>query len=177
MGDQVHQELSEFKRRITDKLKGSSDHDLLIRHSVKIDNVCKSVIGLGNKFDKFSDKVDKFSDKVDKRCERRQVEIYDKIDVGSEDKMDRDTFKWLMGFMILIIMAIVSAIGYNQVKIKVHESVYKFNIEQIRNNQESIKELQTIIDLKLSNFIKNKLEKHVLDGTNNNYKIHNHFNE
>jgi hypothetical protein len=160
----------EPKRRMSDKLEKNSDHDLLIRHSVKIDSMFNLVTDLGNKFDQFAGRVDK-------RCERRQTEIYTKIEDSSGDNMDRDTFKWLMGFVILIIMAMVSAIGYNQVKIRSQESAYEFSIDQIKKNQKSIEKLQQIISLKLNFYDRYLIKNQMLEEQNNNDEMFNDSND
>lgn len=82
-------------------MKPMSDHDLLIAHSVKIDSLCALMKGIDEKFDKLN-----VSDTDTHK------EIFVKIDRKTEDA----TFRWLIGLLIIIMMAFASMAGTCLVK-------------------------------------------------------------
>jgi hypothetical protein len=129
---------------MNEKAKGaeSPDHDLIIKHSVKIDNLCKLV--------KLVDiKLDKHHDKMDERCEKRRTEFTEQIDNSLEDVMSKDTIKWVLGIMILVMIAVSGSVGFNQVKIQKNEGRFDECLIQIKDNQKTIKNMQKILNIKM----------------------------
>lgn len=100
------------------KFDNMTDHDLIIAHSVKIDTLCKLVRSNNTHFLNFSDRFDSqlsaFSDKLDARCihthdsiSNTHKEIFAKVD-GKTDNM---TFRWLVGIIVFVILALAGVVG------------------------------------------------------------------
>jgi len=108
------------QRRLTDQLENLSDHDLLVAHSVKIDNICKMIRENNNK-------LDTYIDKIDHRCET----THDRIDVQIDNTISKGTIKWGVGIIFVVFVSIISVIGVNQVLISKHTAEIKDTKEHI----------------------------------------------
>lgn len=80
-----------------------SDHDLLITHSGQLAEACKMI-----KDTKQS--LTDFIEKIDYRCETRRTEIQ-----NAQDKTMRTATFWkILTITVIIIMAMMGAMGYNR---------------------------------------------------------------
>ena len=122
-------------RRKADKFVHDTDHDLIVRHSVKIDNLCKLMQELGTKFDDYSNKVDE-------RCESRLENFTTKIDHTAEEAVDENTFRWIVGIMIFAMISMVAMIGVNQVSGSRNSLLIEANIEHIKEIEKDAKEFE-----------------------------------
>lgn len=137
-------------RRRTDMLEPKSDHDLLIRHAVKIDNLCALMSSLNTKFEFFATRVDD-------RCNVRHNDIQYRFTSEHEGRMDITTSRWLIGLLVLVISGIIGTVGYNQVELQKQRNTHnlithqiKTNTENIKQNQKTIGEVQQIILRKIN---------------------------
>jgi len=126
-------------------LEAKTDHDLLIRHAVKIDTMCAMLSTLGAKFDDFTSRVDT-------RCEVRQTTCTDKFAAEHDGRMDVNTVRWLIGILIIVILSIAGTVGYNQLELQKQRNDHdlithqiKTNTDDIKQNQGAIKAVQQII--------------------------------
>lgn len=144
-------DVTALSRRKTDKFAPETDHDLLIMHSVKIDNLCKLTKGVAKK-------LDTYSEKIELRCEHRYETFNTRIDKSSDDKVDENTFRWIIGIMIFAMISMVAMIGVNQVS-------GSKNGENIRNNGEAIIEVKSKAE-KLESKMSNIRQKFILSPKN-----------
>jgi len=84
-----------------------SDHDLLIAHSVKIDALCALTKSIDKKLGTFADKLDLRCVTTHATLSETHREIFDKIDTKTNDT----TFRWLVGAILVIVMAFASMAG------------------------------------------------------------------
>jgi len=80
-----------------------SDHDLLIIHSGQLQAACK-MIGETNKT------LTDFIVKIDKRCDTRRLETQQ----IQENAMKTSTFWKILTILVVILMAMMGAMGYNR---------------------------------------------------------------
>ena len=96
-----------------------TDHDLIVEHSIEIKTLCKSVDNLGDKFDNFREKEELYG-------KQNRKNIYDKI----EHLVDKKTFRWIVGIIIVVIIGISSVARVNQVNISENKGAVEI-IEKI----------------------------------------------
>jgi len=70
------------RRRASDDLYSKTDHELLICHSVKIDQLCKLVSSLGTK-------LDQYAERTEARCEKNVEKI-----------LPKGVVLWMLGIII-----------------------------------------------------------------------------
>jgi len=109
-----------LNRRMTDTFENMTDHDILISHNVKIDNIC-NLIRENNK------KLDNYIDKLDNRCIINHTKINDQID----ENITKNTIKWGIGIVFIIFVGIISTISINQILISKHTTM-------IQNNKDNV---------------------------------------
>lgn len=112
------------------KYDNMTDHDLLIRHTVKIDTLCKLMRAN-------SEQLSAVSDKLDKRCVHIHDGITDtlrEIFTKMDNKTDDTTFRWVIGIIVLIAITVAGVIGPNLATIhtnkKAIEQIEKWEVEQ-----------------------------------------------
>lgn len=128
-----------------------SDHDLLIRHAVKIDTMCGMVVTLGSKFDAFTTKIDE-------RCGNRLETFNGQLVEEHNGRMDIITVRWLIGILVAIICGIIGTVGYNQQELKLQRHTTALITQQIKTNTDDIKQNQVTIG-SIQQIILNKINE------------------
>lgn len=116
------------KRRYTDHIKQTSDHDLLIKLHTKFDANCE-------KLKEYHDKVDARELIMDARCEKR----YDKI-------IGKPFFMWVVGFVILGLITVAANTGWNTTSIMENRIKVIENKEHIEENKFDIDLIKELVD-------------------------------
>ena len=117
-------------RRYSDHVKKASDHDLLIRLHTKMDAVCAA-------HKETREEVKAFADRIDTRCETR----LGLINRNHEHIMDKTTFKWLFGLLILALVTLYSVAVTNTISLTRNEAQIISNGIQIGLNAEALEKL------------------------------------
>ena len=117
-------------RRYTDHILKASDHDILIEVHTKINDLCDSHKDTRKE-------LKEFADRIDTRCETR----LDLINRNHGHIIGKTMFKWLFGFLILAMLTLYSAAGFNSVSVAKNESQIAQNGIQIGLNAEALKNL------------------------------------
>ena len=134
-----------------------SDHDLIIRHTVKINQLCTLVTSMDKKMDynigKIFDKIDGHADKVDKKCEGRKASCElgtQSIATQLDNKLDNITFRWLFGIFTLILLTFFGIMGMNKLEIhnnkkdiNTNKKEVEYNFEKIQKNVEGVEKLNS----------------------------------
>ena len=117
-------------RRYTDHIEKASDHDLLTKLNSKMDSVCKA----------HKDTQDFLKDSIktiDTRCESRLV----LINQNHDKAVDKPMFKWLIGILIIVLLAGFSVAKMNSSAISKSEATIIANGKQIGENAKAIHKL------------------------------------
>jgi len=121
---------AELGLRHTDYNKQIPDHDLLIKHSVKLDTMCKLQQNI-------IVKLDSFIDKIDDRCEKR----LDLITKEADSAVQNTTFWSLLTILVIVLMAMSATIGFNRTLSNRNEIQIAFNTAQIKGQLEAFDKL------------------------------------
>jgi len=108
----------------------AEDHDLLTKHSVKLDAICASQ----NRTEK---NVLEFIEKIDKRCDKRK----DDVQIMHDKTMKSTTFWKLVTILIVILTAMVATMGLNRTISLRNEIQIEHNTELIKKNGNLLNEI------------------------------------
>ena len=115
--------MTDLKRRYTDHLDKSSDHDLLIRLHTKMDSVCKTL-------KEKNDSINHTIEILNKNCLHRR-EVCDKV---LDEKLPGATF-WKMVIILTIVLgALFTTAITNRVDVTKNTSVILQNTKQLDKN-------------------------------------------
>ena len=104
--------MTDLKRRYTDHLEQSSDHDLLIRLHTKMDSVCKTL-------KEKNDSINHTIEILNKNC-LHQREVCDTV---LEKKLPGATFWRLVGILIVVLSVLFTTAITNRVDVTKNTSV------------------------------------------------------
>ena len=121
-------------RRISDMLDGMTDHDLLIAHTVKINQLC----GLVTSFDK---KMDIHVSKTAKHCDDR----HEALNIRMEDKVGQTHFRWMIGILIIIMISLFGTVGITIVTQYKVEHLLKLSVSSIEANTKRISIIEDVL--------------------------------
>lgn len=138
------------QRRKSDMLEHKSDHDLLIRHAVKIDSLCEMMGSM-------TSKLDLFATRVDDRCSTRYSEVQTAFLKEHDGRMDIVTVRWLIGILVVIIVSVIGAVSYNRIELQKQVSKHDLIMQHIKSNTSDIKQNQAVIE-SVQSIILNKIE-------------------
>ena len=115
--------MTDLKRRYTDHLEQSSDHDLLIRLHTKMDSVCKTL-------KEKNDSINHTIEILNKNC-LHQREVCDTV---LEKKLPGATFWRLVGILIVVLSVLFTTAITNRVDVTKNTSVILQNTKQLDKN-------------------------------------------
>ena len=96
--------MADLKRRYSDHLKKTSEHDLLIKLHLKFDSMCSMQKDL--KAD-----LKEYKEKIDTRCESRS----DHCGKMFEARIPSSTFWKVFSVIVLVLIAIGGTVSYNSI--------------------------------------------------------------
>ncbi len=119
------------------RVNSQRDHDLLVSHTVKLDQLFTAIQATNTT-------MEKFIEKVDLRCDARAKAIDRKCDTVVDDvssKVSGQLFRWLIGIMVTCIIMLTGAVGYNEVVSSNNRIIILQNIEDIDSINKTIDNL------------------------------------